>query len=293
MDLRLFPLPLLLLVAACPTATTDDDASADDDTTAGDDDTTSADDDSAGDDDSSGDDDDTDPLPSILGVWDDGFGGYHGVSEVGWLTTSDFGVSRYDNTQWDMLAGWIVAQNAASNSWAAGLWSRFEWTSVEGSLWFCQVVFDAADEATALAAGPAEPSDPSVEGCGGFPWSPLVPATTAIPLLGLWNDEWGTTHQIENELWTQGAAPSASLFHLSQYDAVAGWAIAQNDETNAWSPNLWSRFDWATVGGQLYYCQTAYDAASEAAALAVPAADPSDPVNGGCAGFAWTTLEGR
>ncbi len=120
-----------------------------------------------------------------------------------------------------------------------------------------------------------------------------VPATTAIPLLGLWNDEWGTTHPIENELWTQGAAPSASLCHISQYDGVAAWAITQNDETNAWSPDLWSRFDWATLGGQLYDCRTASAEVSEAAALAVLEADPSDPIHGGCRGFAWTTLEGR
>jgi hypothetical protein len=37
-------------------------------------------------------------------------------------------------------------------------------------------------------------------------------------------------------------------------------------------------------------CQTAYDKATEAEALATPPADPADPATGGCGGFPWSSF---
>ena len=81
-----------------------------------------------------------------------------------------------------------------------------------------------------------------------------------------------------------------------QFDYDLNWAamfvIAENDADNAYSAGLWSRFDWAWDGTDLYYCQTAFAEATEADALAVPAADSSDLLNAGCGAydFPWSKL---
>ena len=82
-----------------------------------------------------------------------------------------------------------------------------------------------------------------------------------------------------------------SIYHISQYDNDFGVVIAQNDSANIWYPDLWSRFDWHfDATGGLWYCQTAYDAADETAAVDTPAATSNDPAAGGCSGFAWSAM---
>ncbi|MEC9073351.1 MAG: hypothetical protein VX938_13255, partial [Myxococcota bacterium] len=72
---------------------------------------------------------------------------------------------------------------------------------------------------------------------------------------------------------------------------AANTLVAQNDSTNEYNPDLWSRFQWtSTEDGQHYYCQVAFDAADEATAWALDSADETDPAAGGCGGFPWTTL---
>lgn len=115
-----------------------------------------------------------------------------------------------------------------------------------------------------------------------------------LALLGSWDDAWGGTHDLTEGLWTQGGWGNPSFFHVTQFSNDAHYAVAQNNVHNAWSAGLWSRFDWiwydAGEGLALYFCQTTYDAASEADALAVDAADATDPTAGGCAGAAWSAL---
>ena len=285
-----------LLLPACPSADDDDDSAADDDDTTGDDDDSTGDDDdsSAGDDDDSvgddddssvGDDDDSAGAVEIRGLWDDGFGSTHAVTDDGWLTWGFGDPSRFDATQWDDAAGWLVAQNGADNEYNAGLWSKFEWMTAGGDLVYCQSTYDAADEATAEVAS-ADRED-LAGGCNGFGWSTLTPDAQAIAIGGLFTDQWGSDNLITNTGWWQGT----SSYAISQYDNVGGWAVAQNASTNEYNPDLWSRFDYTWFEGAWYYCQSAYDAADEATALAAAAADPTDPSTGGCGGsFAWTNL---
>jgi hypothetical protein len=98
---------------------------------------------------------------------------------------------------------------------------------------------------------------------------------------------------ITNETWTTayGGHPP-SIVHLTSYDNGTRYAVGENDKKKSFNPSLWSRFDWAWDGSDLYFCQTAYDAASEAAAEATPAADSSDltPAGTGCNGFPWSGL---
>jgi hypothetical protein len=105
-----------------------------------------------------------------------------------------------------------------------------------------------------------------------------------LEIAGDYLDEWGDMHTITSSSWTN----SAGTFHLEIWDNAADYAGAHNDETNMYSPGLYSRFDWHYEGTTLYYCQTAFDAASLSDALAANA-DRSD-LAAGCGGFAWTNL---
>ena len=109
------------------------------------------------------------PLP-LRGSWVDGWGGSHDIREWAWA----MGDSTYHIVDYDIEERWIVAQNDEDNTWNPGLWSRFDWTEVEDSLWFCQTAFDADTEQAARDAGPADDSAPDSSGCGGFAWSALT-----------------------------------------------------------------------------------------------------------------------
>ena len=100
-------------------------------------------------------------------------------------------------------------------------------------------------------------------------------------------DNWDTEHAIAQDVWMLGE----SKFHIAIINNEGSFLIAQNDEDNAWNPALWSRFDWTHNEDGLWYCQTTYDAESEEAALAVTAADPTNPATAGCGSFGWTRLD--
>jgi hypothetical protein len=106
-----------------------------------------------------------------------------------------------------------------------------------------------------------------------------------IAIQGSYTDNFDGSHVITNSEWTSGS----SVFHIAAFDNSAHFIIARNDQSNLFNPCLWSRFDWTVSEGALYYCQTAYDAESQAAALAKTAADSSDLAKG-CSGFSWSQL---
>ena len=262
-------------LTACPGESNDDDSAGDDD------DATSDDDDSAGDDD-----DATGAPFELNGTFDDGFGSGIAVTEHAWLTWSEFGTSRYDITQIDATDGWLIAQNASTNGFNPDLWSRFDWFVDGEDPLFCQTAYDAATEADALATAAADRGDLAT-GCAGFAWSMLAPDPTRLLVAGVHVDEWGTDHTITDETWT---TDGTSSYAISQFDNAARFAIAQNGAANTYNSDLWSRFDFAEYEGSWFMCSTAYDAATEADALATAAADASNPTTGGCSGFAWTNL---
>jgi hypothetical protein len=115
-----------------------------------------------------------------------------------------------------------------------------------------------------------------------------------IAIAGTWVEtKYGGTDVITNDTWTQSYKGSAaSVFHISSYENDERYAIAQNDAANKYNGSLWSRFDWAWDGADLYFCQTAYGAKTEKAAEATKAADDTD-FAGGCSGFAWTELAAK
>ncbi|RMG98097.1 MAG: hypothetical protein D6705_06695 [Deltaproteobacteria bacterium] len=112
----------------------------------------------------------------IAGMYVDEWGTSHDIDESTW--TMDFGggtpavfhVLSYDND-----ADFLVARNDDANDYNPGLYSRFDWTYAMGALWYCQTVFDAPTAQDAENAPPADATDPSTGGCGGFAWTNLTP----------------------------------------------------------------------------------------------------------------------
>jgi hypothetical protein len=111
-----------------------------------------------------------------------------------------------------------------------------------------------------------------------------------LEIAGRYDDGFGTTHVIDAEGWSMTYEGSTSRFAFTRLDAEAELAIARNDAANMFSPGLFSRFEWARAGEQLYFCQSPFDAATEAAALEAPRPDRSDPEAGGCGMFPWSRL---
>ena len=251
------------------------------------------DDDAANDDDATSDDDDATEEPlNIYGVFDEGFGSGVAVTELGWLTWSEFGTSRYDLTQLDVDpgSGSLIAQNSSENEYNPGLWSRFDFFGSAQSGYFCQSSFDAASEEDAVAATPADPENLK-EGCGGFGWSTITPSSDRIAIAGIHLDSYGGDNKVTDKAWTVGTGDSAATFEITQYDNASGFAIAENGAENEYNPGLWSRFDYVEYEGDWWVCTTAYAAASEQEAAETPASDATDPSSGGCGGtFAWTNL---
>ena len=114
---------------------------------------------------------------------------------------------------------------------------------------------------------------------------------TEPEIIGTYIDNYMANHVISATTWTQtysGGMPS--IFNIRTVDNDQDFMIAENDATNEYSPSLFSRFDWITVDGALWYCQTAYDAESAEAAEATPAADATDPSMSGCGMSPWSQL---
>lgn len=113
------------------------------------------------------------------------------------------------------------------------------------------------------------------------------PGPEELEITGSWTDDFGGTHDITEETWTMAVG---GVFHILDYDNVAGVVIAENDAANEFNPGAFSRMDWTWDAADLYFCQTAYDAATEQAARDTPAADAADLATG-CGGFGWSGLQ--
>jgi hypothetical protein len=110
-------------------------------------------------------------------------------------------------------------------------------------------------------------------------------------IVGSYMDEYMTSHVITALSWTQtydGSEPS--VFHFLSVNNENDFIIAENDAMNEYSPSLFSRFDWVTIDGQLWFCQTTYNAETAEGAEATPAADASDVSVSGCGASPWSSL---
>lgn len=111
-----------------------------------------------------------DPL-SIVGEYVDDFGSSHHITEAQWrIDEARFAILEFSNADRR-----LIAANAPENTYFPGKFSRFDWATAEGTLWYCQIAYDkpSLDDARATPAPDASKLESS--GCSGFPWSRLTP----------------------------------------------------------------------------------------------------------------------
>ena len=212
---------------------------------------------------------------SMIGEWEDNYGTSYTITQTDIQDSwgSSFSITEYNNAE-----NWLIAQNGASNPYNPNLWSKFEWF-VDTEIYYCQSAYDAPDADTAHAI--ASDTNDKQTGCNGFPWSIL---REKISILGNYNDNYETAHQINSFVWTFGS----DRFLLSTLNNLDGWVTAKNDSENAYNPDLWSKFEWFQDADTLYYCQSAYNKDSEEIAMSV-FAERTDTETG-CGGFSWSIL---
>ena len=248
-------------------------------------------------------------LPEAAGHWADDWGTSHHINRRAWTQSSEGSTYGYED-QFHIVSAFpagdgytMIALNDEDNMYSPGAWSRFDTVFTEdGTLYYCQQAYDADTYSDALATPPADVSDPAMGGCGlppyAFSFTTLHPVD--LPITGTCTDAYAGEHQIDGAGWTMtyswGTGSSVSEFHVVDWDGDAdtGTLIAQNSEEAAYDPGAWSRFDYVVDGGTLYYCQTLYNAGSEAEALAHPGANSASPTEGGCGeapyDFPWSAL---
>ena len=156
------------------------------------------------------------------------------------------------------------------------------------------VAGNASSQATGGEGLGGNTSDPATGGGGegGATASNTTPdaassAVDKVPAIaGTYVDDYGEVIQIAEGIWRI----DTSLFHITILNNAQEFLIASNDPNNPWSADLWSRFDWTRDStGALYYCQTAYGAASQQ--LAEDTARPSmQNFPKGCGVGSWSKL---
>jgi len=218
-------------------------------------------------------------VADVTGDWVDDYQTSHTITTTRWL----MGTSTFEITKLNPTSKYLVAQNGSANSYNPSKYSRFDWIKdASGQLYYCQIAYDKASASDAEAVNTANSSSPATGGCGSFAWSRL----SAIgDISGQFTDDYHYPHRVSATRWVSGR----SGFSIVKLDTTKKQATALNDAGNEFYPSKYSRFDWTQHSGQLYYCQTAYDKATQAEAEAVTAADTSN-LTGGCGGFAWSRL---
>lgn len=159
---------------------------------------------------------------------------------------------------------------------------------LSGAVELPSVTADGDGVAHVLIPLPADVSDRVVLQLAGPGWRSTVVSLAVSPRLpwfGVWVDDYGGAHEVDH----QTVRDDYGTFHVLRFDAAERWLLARNDAANEFNAGLYSRFDWVEVGGVLWYCQSAFDAASEEDALAA-SANADDPATGGCGGFPWSQL---
>ena len=113
----------------------------------------------------------------------------------------------------------------------------------------------------------------------------------SLAIAGSYVDEFGGEHEISEAEWVQTYAGSSEsyVFHVVGWDNDAERLVAHNAPENPYNGNQFSTFDWLD-DGDLYVCQTRFDAASQDDAEAASRPDDSDPTANTCGGFPWTNL---
>ena len=118
------------------------------------------------------------------------------------------------------------------------------------------------------------------------------PSQGPLEIAGSYMDNTSTEHVITQNSWLfDYGAGEQYFYHITQYDNALQYVIAENSENNGvLEAGFWSRFDWTYQDNHLWVCQTASNAATEAAALSTETPDKSNPGEEGCRNYGWLRL---
>lgn len=111
---------------------------------------------------------------------------------------------------------------------------------------------------------------------------------SAIEIVGTYDNNFGGTETITADTWDVGVVQT-----IIAWDNAENWTVTQNPDDAEFSPSKFNKLVWTEpdANGEFYYCTVTFDEeTAEAARTTDKTADPSDPENTGCGGFAWTKL---
>ncbi len=223
------------------------------------------------------------PL-ELLGQWASVFGTEEITEEMwGFYTLVD-----HDNEQ-----NVAITRNTDDGTDFALKYNRIVWTepATDGSFYYCTTDF-GKETLEDAKTDPTEVDDsmPDVMGCGGFPWTRLVP-NEVIEITGSYVSNFGGMETITSESWDFGYLLAAMIM----FNNASNVAITQNPDGEPDTfPNTFSRVVWTEPGadGSFYYCTTDFNKMTAEEAMMMPTmADDTDPENSGCGGFPWTKLD--
>lgn len=116
------------------------------------------------------------PDPSVIGAFTDDYGNSFRISET---LFEQLPHGRFQIAEWHADERFFIAQNGASNPADAGLWTRIDWTPLDGMApytWaFCMTAYRAVTREAARATPAADRATPR-RGCNGHPFSRMKPA---------------------------------------------------------------------------------------------------------------------
>ena len=72
-------------------------------------------------------------------------------------------------------------------------------------------------------------------------------------ITGYYLDNFKGYQQVGKSIWNSGGPHGKLLFHYCAVSEVEKHIVAQNDATNKWYPNKYSRFEWTKSGTDLWY----------------------------------------
>ena len=119
-----------------------------------------------------------------------------------------------------------------------------------------------------------------------------APADNVLAMfMGNFTDDYGIRYTITDKVWQQ---LPRTKFHIIKWDVVQQFILAKNDSANPGEGGLYTRIDYMRFNNmepwKWGFCLTVYDAKTEAAALAITAADRANPRKG-CNGFPFSRMK--
>jgi hypothetical protein len=115
---------------------------------------------------------------------------------------------------------------------------------------------------------------------------------TVVPefLIGQFTDDYNIEYELTEDLFI--LKPN-NKFHILTWNTEEMYFIAQNDSSNAYDPNLYSKIDWVKFDEMepfiWGFCISAYNAPTADSAKAVDIADRSAPKTG-CNGYPFSRM---